>query len=381
MLRKRSASLNSMRITDFRTMNPSDKFVSPRPPPPVPGSPLPLRAGTAPLSLGRKRSSRSLSPAPGSQFSWSARRLFGLRPRDSERGRADSLTLDDQRSYTPSEGSSRSRDISPESLRRFLQDDGPCSLQTTPEEELPCFNIPEDIAEEEDDDNFATSAVSESRPFPTLLSPPPLRNTAPTSIVGSADASEMSAPAQDEKPKGDDAFPVSRFSMSSIASSFAPPASPRSAAGDEQDPPSFFDDSNDDEDELYSQPDEDEDEVDRFTFRPLQVNIDGLDGAAGTSFGSSASLFSGYTLPRAAETAPDGSPDRKRAATVSLLRPSQPADDIMNALGSPALVARNAENGGMPMGNTSLLAAPTDSGLDDLVQELGWMADVISGKR
>ncbi|CAI4217834.1 unnamed protein product [Parascedosporium putredinis] len=75
-LRKRSASLSSMRNADFMTMNPKDKFTTPRPAPPAPGVMAGPRLGTSPHSLRHHASARSLSPNP----SW--RRFFRKSVRD-----------------------------------------------------------------------------------------------------------------------------------------------------------------------------------------------------------------------------------------------------------------------------------------------------------
>lgn len=179
---------------DYRTMNPMDKYTTPRPTPMASDLGPPNRIGSSPSpelvlrpapELRQKRSTRSLSPSPR----WvSARRFFGLRPSSRGRGGVTAHDAEDAcsvascppertRSTTPSEGS-RSRDLSPESLRRFLSDDGPRSPSVA--EAPPRLAIPEQIAEEnEDDDNFATSANTESQPY-TLLSPPPVKRSRST---------------------------------------------------------------------------------------------------------------------------------------------------------------------------------------------------------
>ncbi|OAA55056.1 hypothetical protein SPI_08560 [Niveomyces insectorum RCEF 264] len=312
--RQRSASVNSLRRDDFRTMNPADRYVTPRPPPATPSAApavgstahvlrkksTSMAAGAAagstpspspsPRLLRRHRAgARSLSPA-SSWPTWSPRRLFVRRP--SPGGRRDVLTAaadggdDDaeemaaERKATNESGSwedeqmrqtiddedrprgdsqqqelrpplpprssstaslssllsrfgrqsststnatnnasapataaassssappssspaasqgSRSRDISPESLRRLLVDDGPLEstadsrpesrLAATPAATIPCIleGIDEnddawsnhDLDDVDDDEhNFAVSAVSavsENAPF-TVLSPPP----------------------------------------------------------------------------------------------------------------------------------------------------------------------------------------------------------------
>ncbi|OBT55729.1 hypothetical protein VE04_03920 [Pseudogymnoascus sp. 24MN13] len=73
-LRERSASVGATG-TDIKTMNPADKYLTPRAPPPTPKS-LP-RLNTSPGVIARKRGARSTSPVPRSP--WSARVLFGLK--------------------------------------------------------------------------------------------------------------------------------------------------------------------------------------------------------------------------------------------------------------------------------------------------------------
>jgi hypothetical protein len=174
-VRQRSASLSSMRITDFQTIDPGAKFVSPRPAPMASTDATVSPKRSAPGLLRNAASSRSLSPSPV----W--RRFFGHKFRDAERGRSSDrdgptstpASLCSSRSATSSR--SRNRSISPESLRRFLSDDHPPRPDSNLSER-PTLIIPEDIAEDnEDDDNFATSAPLDSPTFPTGLSPPPSR--------------------------------------------------------------------------------------------------------------------------------------------------------------------------------------------------------------
>ncbi|KAF2995146.1 hypothetical protein E8E14_003946 [Neopestalotiopsis sp. 37M] len=189
--RSRSASMNSLRPTDFKTMDPQDKYITPRPAPTAPLTFGPRRGTSAGIRLNHKSSTRSLSPAPAPGWTGKAKRLFGLRPssRSSDRGwTPESVDSEDfvsstvstqrpeegTRSTTPSEGS-RSRDMSPESLRRFLLDNKP--VVQSPVLHSQKLIIPDDIAEEnEDDDNFATSATSEHASY-NALSPPPFKRT------------------------------------------------------------------------------------------------------------------------------------------------------------------------------------------------------------
>ncbi|KAK3897807.1 hypothetical protein C8A05DRAFT_38617 [Staphylotrichum tortipilum] len=186
--RKRSASLTSLREEDFKTMDPASKFVAPRP---APNPPEPTRRlGTAPLRMQpQKRPARS--PSPSSRWLFSPRKLFSRKSSSSSLSDAQTPRGEDERSLRSSDGS-RSRDISPESLRRFLVDDAP--LEHDDENSRPAIDIPEDIVEEnEDDDNFATSAVSETMEF-TGLSPPPPRAASPATTILSS-TSEVLLPA------------------------------------------------------------------------------------------------------------------------------------------------------------------------------------------
>ncbi|CAK7197452.1 hypothetical protein SEUCBS139899_000099 [Sporothrix eucalyptigena] len=272
--RQRSASINALRRCDFQTMEPADRFLTPRPPPAtpstmpsstasVPATAAPAMAAAAdhrPLAtskhlLRHQRSARSLSPAASSLSTWSPRRLFARRASPSRETTRTMVTPDelseeddfapsslDSRPAPPlrlassSSGSSfssisrlrnatlaptpapsqgsRSRDISPESLRRFLVDDvpldGPCDnvsfsgSVTVPfaavdtsaaNSQNSSFFLAESDDEDDDDNfasdsksntntdadmdlldddehNFATSTTSETAPL-TVLSPPP----------------------------------------------------------------------------------------------------------------------------------------------------------------------------------------------------------------
>ncbi|KAH6687362.1 hypothetical protein F5X68DRAFT_10185 [Plectosphaerella plurivora] len=359
VLRKRSASLSSMRSINFMTTNPRDKFITPRPAPRVPEFPT-QRLGTAPHppSVASSVSSdRPMSPTS----SW--RRLFRLRSssRGSERGRSHELndrcltpdhSLEDTKSIVSSHGT-RSRDISPESLRRFLVEDSPIRARTPGADERPTLSIPEDIAEEnEDDDNFASSAVSalsENNLFPTCLSPPPFkRSHSDGSMPTATNSSQMTltqyvTSTSDKVPRSpfqtrpDTELPGSRFSISSVSSAV-------STGLPDDETPSFYD-SHDDDDVLSSN------DGDAFPFQPLS-----LPSARQQSLDSDREPFPGYSLPRGLDSI-----DKSKADVPVRYNPS----------GSPPL---------MPLGHTSLLAAPGDHGIDDFVSEMAWMVGVIHGK-
>ncbi|KAK7952703.1 uncharacterized protein PG986_008431 [Apiospora aurea] len=399
--RHRSASMTSITAADYRTMNPMDKFRSPRPAPTVPGmarslvsssptealqlhKPLPTPEASQP-----QRPSRSQSPTPR----WiSARRLFGLKPSnrgssaDRSKGAIQSDTSDtasvksshsnhssqsypserNTRSTTPS-GGSRSRDMSPEALRRFLSDDIPV-VTTPPVETNIGLSIPEQIMEEnEDDDNFASHAAAEVAPS-TLLSPPPfLRSFSSPSITSCLNVSSDTIVPQQEpsttvRHSHSTAFklhiPKSRFSLSSSSSAITMPFSPTSSISRDShssrssrgaSSSSYFGGDNDEDDE--------EDDLDD---RRLSREDEKL---------GKEQPFAGYSLPPQT-TAEAGQKHHRDASVVT-----QTGD--LPTIGSPQFLARS--DNGLPLcNNTTLLNLPTiDAGLDDLSSDAGWMADII----
>lgn len=174
------------------------------------------------------------------------------------------------------------------------------------------------------EDGHQTAATQPPAVEPTIVEPP---TRAPPRIPDFAQV-ELSAP---------------RFETFFIDSTAPTPASPESTASNEI--PSFY----------YSD-DEDEEEDDRYQLPSLEP------GPADTDYfsGRFSKTLSTYSLPLTSD------PDDKLVA-------DEPAT---TQLGSPTLVARNGAD--VPVGNTSLLTSPiSNSGLDELVSELGWMAGII----
>ncbi|KAK0748751.1 hypothetical protein B0T21DRAFT_357190 [Apiosordaria backusii] len=335
-LRKRSGSLNSLRSTDFKTMDPAAKYAKLKPAAPIIDTAAPRRLDTAPQRMQQqhKRSARSISP--GSGWSFSPRKLFSRKTSSSslKESQLPPMTADDERATARSEGS-RSRDISPESLRRFLVDDAPLE-----EEQPTALAIPEDIVEEnEDDDNFATSAVSETMQY-TGLSPPPQRAISPTPTITPATVSSIVP--EPTVSSSSSSIPMSRFnnlpkqpsptvsvpsSNTGVLRSRFTTAPTPSSASEPQSPdsntvPGFYHSDNDNDD--IDAEDEDDEEVGE-----KQVPVAPLGSALNKST---------YSLPKTAGTVD------KPLSTFPLLTATIP-----------------------------------DSGLvDDLVGELGWMADFIT---
>ncbi|KAK7733901.1 hypothetical protein SLS53_008051 [Cytospora paraplurivora] len=359
--RKRSASVSSVRDEDFKTMDPNHKFITPRPAPSVPdaSSPgyRPVTSHAHDARLLHKRSDRSISPTPSW---WSPRKLFTRKnssssiDRHSDRGSESQYSCDDPRrsvvSSSSSEGS-RMRPLSPDSLRRFLVDDMPAASEPIDDAERLFLSIPDDIAEE-DDDNFATSAVSENG-IRTILSPPPpvSRNNTPNGLRrlpenGSAVTIREYKPTTaipQLRPAPfihDQLTPSSRFSFSSDEGSILEDeidcTSPEAEAYAETEIPSFY----------HSEADE-EDDKDFDTLSPpanpphsrsgLHMGRDSLEQ-------SLAAAFKGYRLPL---TSIEGGKGKPASA------PPAGADASVSVLSSPPL-----------------LAAPLGSVVDDFVSEM-----------
>ncbi|KAJ4232074.1 hypothetical protein NW759_002466 [Fusarium solani] len=366
-LRQRSASLTSMRAADFKTMNPESKYTTPRPAPTTAANHLPYRVGSSP-SLHHKASSRSLSPAPAA---W--KRLFGrkLNSRDGERGRSPvrndmtGLTEEDfdDRCTTPSEGT-RTRDISPESLRRFLSDDLPPRPDSNLSER-PSLVIPEDIADDndnDDDDNFATSAASETQSYVTRLSPPPFKRSASTESFNAEAANQSSITLiPTEPPKQNvheteevpasavlpsrprlETLSVPRAPFNPATSFFLSPVSPNFP---EDEYTNFFD-LTDDEDDVVSS-----NNSDILSFQPT------------AGMPSTTDSFECYSLPEPHE----------QGAKIAEPKPTY------GKVNSPSLLSRS--DSGFTVSGGNFLGAPIDTGLDDFAAELGWMVDVIGTKR
>ncbi|KAF4449859.1 hypothetical protein F53441_6939 [Fusarium austroafricanum] len=364
-LRQRSASLTSMHAADLKTMNPESKYTTPRPAPSVPANHIPYRVGSSP-SLHHKSSSRSLSPAPAA---W--KRLFGRKANcsEGERGRSPirndlpgPVENIDDRCTTPSEGT-RTRDISPESLRRFLSDD-PSPRPGSNLSERPSLIIPEEAVEDndnDDDDNFATSAASDGQPYVTRLSPPPFKRTVSSESVRSDAANPRSLPLIPSKSSEQDLLEVSHVPASAVlparprlethraphrrinpaTSFFLSPATPNFP---EDEGTNFFDLTDDEDDVLSSNNSE------ILSFQPV------------SGMPSTTDSFECYSLPE---------PQEHGAKIIE----SQPTYAKVN---SPSLLSRG--DSGFAVSGGNFLGTPIDTGLDDFAAELGWMVDVIGSK-
>jgi hypothetical protein len=244
-------------------MNPEAKFIPPRPSPALPLEPTTLRKRSAPgLRLSSSSSSTQSMVGPA----W--RRLFSNRNRDDDRGRSPerpswsvspAVPVPGVRSASAaSSNRSRTRSISPESLRRFLSDDIPTRPGSTLSER-PTLIIPDEIMEEndEDDDDFIISAVSETQSFATRLSPPPRQRPASSTVIAPLTTANLSSltlntmrpvSRQESRSQSGDHLVVSQLESAALTSTASSAvASPSSAVPLEEEMLTFYDDSNDDD--------------------------------------------------------------------------------------------------------------------------------------
>ncbi|EFX02797.1 hypothetical protein CMQ_2726 [Grosmannia clavigera kw1407] len=237
--RERCASAGSVHSSDYQTLNPDDRFTTPQQRPVTPVvrltaaepetailPPPPRASSPSPKLLPPCSAPNSTSAAAAS--TWSPRRLF-RRPSparnvtggDSSHDGALSTTsraprliswasssslsslrrsaappsVHSVRSTSSSQGGSRSRDISPESLRRFLVEDAPPKDGITNSTAASATAADADDEANDDEHNFATSAVSETAPFTILSPPPPPRPSTPVpfSLIGDRSISNETA--------------------------------------------------------------------------------------------------------------------------------------------------------------------------------------------
>jgi hypothetical protein len=353
-------------------MNPADKFMTPRQPPPLPPKELP-RLNTSTSVLVRKRSTRSLSPK-ADKSQWSPRTFFGLRPQAQpqlpsvekvdKRGRSASLgkvasspnlhgkaidtrkvhSVPQTRNVSPqSSRKSTSRDPSP--LRQFLANEPIIHSQNT-------IIIPDEIAEEaEEDYNFASHVNRMSmgdRGVLTPLAPPPSMRPAYGRTCSAKDTLKplpelpgetrlFPSPLRLNSPLRLAEQPRSHFSTSTISTELSSPTDSHFSFSSTNSVPDFNDDEG-----LTA----DSASVDDFSDSPFQD-----EARAG---------FGGYSLPPA---------DYSSEQTI---RKQTPLD----------LVAANRKTFGAspPFSPASNNEVEQISALEELLSEMGYLGGVIVGK-
>lgn len=369
-LRFRSASMSSMANGQVKTMNPADKFMTPRQPPPPP--PKELRLNTSTSVLLRKRSARSLSPK-ADKSQWSPRMFFGLRspvrpssPIEKADNRGRSVSLGKMASAPNLQGKlndprkaksvPHTRNTSPQSyrkpnsrepspLRQFLAQEPVAHTQNT-------IVIPDEIVEEaEEDFNFANDLNRNSmgdRGVLTPLAPPPSMRPAPSRTYSGKDTSKPLPELPEEtglfppplrlvSPVNPADLPRSHFSTSTISTSFPSPTESNFSFSDTDSVPGFNED-----DDLAIDASGDE-----FTYSPV---IDE------TPVG-----FGGYSLPQA------------DYASEQTIRKETP----LSALAQASAANRKRFGISPPHSPISPVEIEPMSALEELLSEMGYLGDVI----
>lgn len=383
--RYRSASMSSMASENLKTMEPADKFMTPRPPP---APPVLQRLKTSPAPLLRKRTARSVSPRPP-RSPWSPKSFFGLRlsmspyiPDGDGRGRSSSASTTPAHSpISPVEAEtnnscppptrSRSdeqsktnpalpgRDASPQTFLRTRSREPSPLRQFVAQDSSSALIIPEEIEEEaEDDDNFASemNRCSLHDRVLTPLAPPPsgvrLPMPLPTPGVNTPKDTSKPLPMLPEElmlalsppplrirdPTGPVDIPRSHFSMSTISTALTSPTDSHFGFSDT---PSIAD-SNDDED--------------------LSADIGSGDESSGSPVKEVGGGFNGYSLPDA-----DYKSDHSLQKAVAGATLTQAA--VRTTFGGAPPFVPNVENDVKSL-----------SMLEELLNEMGYLGEAITGK-
>lgn len=378
-LRFRSASMSSMANGDIKTMNPADKFMTPRAPPRPPQI---TRLNTSTSILVKQRTARSLSPPP-EKPQWSPRTFFGLRSPTAisqdgdKRGRSSSLSKVQPatNTSTPSlalrsdetrkvKSVPHTREESPQSFKKPISRE-PSPLRQLFSQENSSYSsaplvIPDEIAEEaEDDMNFASNqnrlSINE-KGILTRLSPPPSGLRSPP--MSRARAATNTSKPLPQLPEG--SFPA------------PPPLRLRSAVSAAELPRSHFStstisttissptDSNFSASETHSLPDSHEEEEEE----DLTADIGSGDESPYSPVlsDSPAQGFNGYSLPE-----------------------DQFATEPRSLKGSPLTqltqtASRTTFGAAPPFLPNPVPDAENMSTLEQLLSEMGYLSDVIVGK-
>jgi hypothetical protein len=380
--------MSSMAVENIKTLEPSDKFMTPRPPPALPALKR-LKTSPSPAPVSRKRSARSVSPKPP-RSPWSPRSFFGSLRSSSpyaqegdRRGRSSaSLTKpiesesNSTRPIAQSQSRSddtirmrsvpRTRDASPQSFMRTRSRE-PSPLRHFVAKETSSYNshsltlvIPDEIEEEdaEDDDNFASQLDQISlheRGILTPLAPPPAGVRFPMSLnSGTNTPRDTSKPLpmlpeqlslalappplriRDPVPAAE--MPRSHFSTSTISTTLTSPTDSHFGFSET---PSIAD-SNEDEDLAA-----DTGSGDESTYSPVK---------------EAENRFNGYSLP-----------DTDFTSELSLGK-SHPISPLTQA------ASRTTFGGAVPFVPSAESDAQNMSALEQLLSEMGYLGDAITGK-
>jgi len=363
-----------MANSELKTMNPADKFMTPRQPPPPPPKELP-RLNTSTSVLVRKRSARSLSPK-ADKSQWSPRMFFGLRSpsqppqqptekvnirgRSASLGKAASNPNLRSRSNDTRKANSvpHTRNTSPQSFRKANSRE-PSPLRQFLAQEVTLHNqntvfIPDEIAEEaEEDYNFATHlnrmSIGDGGVITPLAPPPSARPSHLRSYSGRSTSKPLPELPEDTQlfppplrlasPPNAAELPRSHFSTSTISTTISSPTGSRFSFSDTNSIPDFNKD-----DDLAVDASGDE-----FTYSPI---ID--ETPAG---------FSGYSLPPT------------DYASEHTIRKQTP----LAALAQDSVANRKTFGTSPPYSPTSAVEVGQMSALEELLNEIGYLGDAIVG--
>jgi hypothetical protein len=225
--------------------------------------------------------------------------------------------------------------------------------------------------ENDDDDNFASSAVSDGQSYVTRLSPPPFKRSLSSESVNadlfhSTSLRPISAKSSKQSFLEITSVPASavipsrprletlRPRINPATSFFLSPATPNPTTSFFLSPatPNFpedeginFFDLTDDEDDVVSS-----NNSDILAFQPAPGMVSTTDS------------FECYSLPES----------RGHGSKIVETQSSYPK------VNSPSLLPQSES--GFAVSENNFLGAPIDTGLDDFAAELGWMADIIGSK-
>ncbi|KAK2072429.1 hypothetical protein P8C59_006786 [Phyllachora maydis] len=245
--------------------------------------------------------------------------------------------------------------LSPASLRRFLAEDASVRERKETEAKLSLTIFQEIVEEnEDDDDNFATSAKSEAAPF-TILSPPPSMRShspsPPSTIVPQCSRSPPTSCQNSLTPTSTPASVYGHKSHFSIDSSCCALSESESESESEFPPP--FSHSDDDDDDRLSVKEEDSLPSPSMSSEP--ENLRSLPRNLGAG-------LSTYSLPSSSPE--DGKLSTSRNATP------------LGLIGTSGLPTQRSIE--LPTSNTPLLESPIPhAGFDDLASDLDWVVNAV----
>lgn len=288
-LRVRSGSVDSVNTTEAKTMNPADKFMTPRAPPPKPG-----------VSRSLSTSHEQILEKPCSwskegKLGWATKLFSGRRSHPSSpvqplAPRRSSEPNISQHRRTPSSNSSNSNTIhqpSPTQTEPLSRSPSSVRGYGSIHDNLMALGITEEVSEDyEDDDNFATQfnkfctedniSVTGLSPTPSHRQPSPTFNTSkplPALPNDEPMSSILSSFAPALTPDLSLTLPGSHFSVSTVSTALTSPTDSHFGFSDTS---SMFD--------SYDESELNEEVGDSFTYNPMISEVERR-------------RFIGYSLP------------------------------------------------------------------------------------